>query len=133
NKLKVGSTITINGTTFTVVGLVNPTLTGSTSDIYFPLSTLQKMSSKTGRVTQILVKTSSASNVGAVAKEIQKLLPGAQVVTTKAQTVSLHAPVHPTTLLLGIGYAIVGGLLAGAIGGWRAARLAPAEALRNVG
>jgi ABC-type antimicrobial peptide transport system permease subunit len=45
----------------------------------------------------------------------------------------LHAPVTPTTLLLGIGFAIVGGILAGAIGGWRAARLAPAEALRNVG
>ena len=260
NNLKVGSTITINGATYTVVGLVNPVLTGSTADIYFPLSTLQKMASKTGRVTQILVKTSSASNVDAVAKEIQKLLPGAQVVTTKSlaaqvtgslgdakklasrlggalgvivlaaafiiailltlssvakrvreigtlraigwskgrvvrqvlaetvgigifggvvgvgigyaaavavgaftpaltatttgvpnigssslarfvgiqsstvsQTVSLHAPVHPSTLLLGIGFAIVGGLLAGAIGGWRAARLAPAEALRNVG
>ena len=260
NNLHVGSTITINGTTFTVVGLVNPTLTGSTADLYFPLATLQKMASKTGRVTQILVKTSSASNVDAVAKEIQKALPGAQVVTTKSlaaqvtgslgdakklasrlggalgvivlaaafiiailltlssvakrvreigtlraigwsksrvvrqvlaetvgiglfggivgvgigyaasvavgaftpaltatttgvpnigssslaqfvgvssstttSTVSLHAPVHPTTLLLGIGFAIVGGLLAGAIGGWRAARLAPAEALRNVG
>jgi ABC-type antimicrobial peptide transport system permease subunit len=260
NNLKVGSTVSINGATYTVVGLVNPTLTGSTADIYFPLSTLQKMSSKTGRITQVLVKTSSASNVDKVASEIQKLLPGAQVVTTKSladqvtgslgdakklssrlggalgvivlaaafiiailltlssvakrvreigtlraigwsksrvvrqvlaetvgiglfggvvgvgigyaaaaavgaftpaltattagvpnigssslarfvgvssstttSTVSLHAPVHPTTLLLGIGFAIVGGLLAGAIGGWRAARLAPAEALRNVG
>ena len=260
NNLHLGSTITINGTTYTVVGLVNPTLTGSTADLYFPLATLQKMASKTGRVTQILVKTSSASNVDAVAKEIQAALPGAQVVTTKSlaaqvtgslgdakklasrlggalgvivlaaafmiailltlssvakrireigtlraigwsksrvvrqvlaetvgiglfggligvgigyaasiavgaftpaltatttgvpnigssslaqfvgvssstttSTVSLHAPVHPTTLLLGIGFAIVGGLLAGAIGGWRAARLAPAEALRNVG
>ena len=260
NNLHVGSPITINGTTFTVVGLVNPTLTGNTSDLYFPLATLQKMASKSGRVTQILVKTNSASNVDAVAKEIEKVLPGAQVVTTKSlaaqvtgslgdakklasrlggalgvivlaaafiiailltlssvakrvreigtlraigwsksrvvrqvlaetvgiglfggivgvgigyaaalavgaftpalsatttgvpnigssslaqfvgvssstttSTVSLHAPVHPTTLLLGIGFAIVGGLLAGAIGGWRAARLAPAEALRNVG
>jgi ABC-type antimicrobial peptide transport system permease subunit len=260
NNLHVGSTITINGTTYTVVGLVNPTLTGSTADLYFPLATLQKMASKTGRVTQILVKTNSASNVDAVAKEIEKALPGAQVVTTKSlaaqvtgslgdakklasrlggalgvivlaaafiiailltlssvakrireigtlraigwsksrvvrqvlaetagiglfggligvgigyaasiavgaftpaltatttgvpnigssslaqfvgvssstttSTVSLHAPVHPATLLLGIGFAIVGGLLAGAIGGWRAARLAPAEALRNVG
>ena len=84
NNLKVGSTVSINGTTYTVVGLVNPTLTGSTADIYFPLSTLQKMSSKTSRVTQVLVKTSSASNVDKVASEIQKLLPGAQVVTTKS-------------------------------------------------
>ena len=260
NNLHVGSTIPINGQTFTVVGLVNPTLAGTTADIYFPLSTLQSLASKTGRVTQVLVKTSSAANVDKVAAEIQKLLPGAQVVTTKSlaqqitgslgdakklasrlggalgvivlaaafiiailltlssvakrvreigtlraigwsksrvvrqvlaetigigifggvlgvgigyaasagvaaftpaltatttgvpnigssslaqfinvasttqtSTVSLHAPVHPTTMLLGIGFAIVGGILAGAIGGWRAARLAPAEALRNVG
>ena len=260
NNLKVGSTIPINGQTFTVVGLVNPTLTGTTADIYFPLSTLQSLAGKAGRVTQVLVKTSSAANVDKVAAEIQKLLPGAQVVTTKSlaqqitgslgdakklssrlggalgvivlaaafiiailltlssiakrvreigtlraigwsksrvvrqvlaetmgigllggvlgvgigyaaaagvgaftpalsatttgvpnigssslaqflnvssttqtSTINLHAPVHPTTMLLGIGFAIVGGILAGAIGGWRAARLAPAEALRNVG
>jgi putative ABC transport system permease protein len=33
--------------------------------------------------------------------------------------------------LLAIGLAIAGGLLAGAAGGWRAARLRPAEALRS--
>ena len=37
------------------------------------------------------------------------------------------------TGLIGVGFAVLGGLLAGAVGGWRAARLAPAEALRNVG
>jgi ABC-type antimicrobial peptide transport system permease subunit len=41
--------------------------------------------------------------------------------------------VHLTTLLLGVAFAVIGGLIAGAIGGWRAARMAPAEALRNVG
>jgi len=260
NNLKVGSTIKINGKTFTVVGLVNPTLTGNTADLYFPLKTLQSLASKQDRVTQVLVKTTSSSNVDAVVKEIEKALPGAQVVTTKSladqvtgslsdakklasrlggalgvivlaaafiiavlltlssiakrvreigtlraigwsksrvvrqmlaeavgigifggivgaalgfgvaaavgsftpaltatttgvpnvgssnlaqffnqsssvhtTTVSLHAPVHVTTLLLGIAFAVLGGLIAGAIGGWRAARLAPAEALRTVG
>jgi ABC-type antimicrobial peptide transport system permease subunit len=47
--------------------------------------------------------------------------------------VTLTAPLHPATLLLGVGFALVGGLLAGAVGGWRAARLAPAVALRNLG
>jgi hypothetical protein len=69
NNLHVGSTLTINGTTYTIVGLVNPTLTGSNADLYFPLATLQKMASKSGRVTQILVKTNSASNVDAVDRE----------------------------------------------------------------
>jgi ABC-type antimicrobial peptide transport system permease subunit len=46
--------------------------------------------------------------------------------------VALGAPVDPGLLLLAIGLAIVGGLLAGAAGGLRAARLRPAEALRSV-
>jgi len=31
-----------------------------------------------------------------------------------------------------VGLAVLGGLVAGAFGGWRAARLSPAEALRSV-
>jgi ABC-type antimicrobial peptide transport system permease subunit len=45
----------------------------------------------------------------------------------------LHVPLHWETLLIGLGVALVGGLLAGSVGGWRAARLAPAEALRDLG
>jgi putative ABC transport system permease protein len=39
--------------------------------------------------------------------------------------------VDPGLLVLAIGLAIVGGLVAGAAGGLRAARLRPAEALRS--
>jgi ABC-type antimicrobial peptide transport system permease subunit len=45
--------------------------------------------------------------------------------------VTLGAPVDPALLVLAVGLAIVGGLLAGAAGGWRAARLRPADALRS--
>jgi ABC-type antimicrobial peptide transport system permease subunit len=45
--------------------------------------------------------------------------------------VVLGAPVDPTLLILAVGLAVVGGLLAGAAGGLRAARLRPAEALRS--
>ncbi|MCA1832947.1 MAG: ABC transporter permease [Actinomycetota bacterium] len=261
NSLKVGSTVAINGTTYTVAGLVNPTLTGNTADLYFPLTSLQKLAGKTGRVTQVLVKAKDSASVDAVAKEIKKLLPGAEVVTTKSladqvtgsladakkvasrlggalgvivliaafaiamlltlssvakrvreigtlraigwskgrvvkqiltetigigllggaagivlglaaafavgafspslsassngvpgfasstlsglfgqtqaaahtSTIALKAPVHMTTLAIGVAFAVVGGLLAGTVGGWRAARLSPAEALRNLG
>ena len=44
NNIKVGQTWTINKTRYKVVGLVNPTLTGDTSDIYFDLQTLQSAS-----------------------------------------------------------------------------------------
>lgn len=260
--LKVGDAIPINGTTYSIVGLVNPTLTGSTADLYFPLSTLQSLAGKVGRVTQVLVKATDASKVDAVAAAIKAALPGAEVVTTKSladqvtgsladaqkvasrlggalgvivlaaaftiavlltlasiakrvreigtlraigwskgrvvrqilgetigigalggilgiavgigvavsvgvfsptlqatttgvpgfgssqlsglfgagaqsvrqtSTLSLSAPVRPMTLVLGVAFAILGGVLAGAVGGWRAARLSPAEALRTVG
>ena len=45
--------------------------------------------------------------------------------------VVLGAPVVPGLFLLAIGLALVGGLFAGAVGGLRAARLRPAEALRS--
>jgi len=45
----------------------------------------------------------------------------------------LQAPVTLWVVGAAIGLAIIGGLLAGAFGGWRAARLSPAEALRSVG
>src|SRR5919106_629087 len=45
--------------------------------------------------------------------------------------VVLGAPVDPGLLMLAVGLAIVGGLLAGAAGALRAARLRPAEALRS--
>lgn len=44
----------------------------------------------------------------------------------------LTAPVTVSVILIAVGLALLGGLLAGAIGGWRASRLRPAEALRSV-
>ncbi|WP_349885704.1 ABC transporter permease [Microbacterium sp. WHRI 7836] len=44
----------------------------------------------------------------------------------------LQAPFTPGVLLAAVGLAVLGGVVAGAFGGWRAARLRPAEALRSV-
>ncbi|MBT1609658.1 ABC transporter permease [Curtobacterium poinsettiae] len=52
--------------------------------------------------------------------------------TASTTDVVLHAPVTVEIVLLAIGLAILGGLIAGALGGWRASRLRPAEALRSV-
>jgi ABC-type antimicrobial peptide transport system permease subunit len=51
-----------------------------------------------------------------------------------AQTVAVHltAPVSIQLVLLAVGLALAGGLLAGALGGWRASRLRPADALRRL-
>ncbi len=83
NSIKVGQKLTIDKTVFTVVGLVNPTLAGDTSDIYFDLPTLQALASNSGRVNEVLVKVAKSSDVSAVAAAIHKKLPGAQVLTDK--------------------------------------------------
>lgn len=56
--------------------------------------------------------------------------PGRQA--AKSLEVALTAPVSLTTILLAVGLAVAGGLIAGAFGGWRASRLRPADALRRV-
>lgn len=56
---------------------------------------------------------------------------GAQIAQTSADIV-LSAPLSLGIVLLALLLAVAGGLVAGAFGGWRAARLSPAEALRAV-
>jgi putative ABC transport system permease protein len=92
--IKVGTTLPINGTSYKVVGLVDPTLTGNTADLYFPLATLQQISSKSGRVNAVLVKASSAADVERVAADIRTLLPGAQVVTTQSLADGVTGSLH---------------------------------------
>jgi putative ABC transport system permease protein len=51
-----------------------------------------------------------------------------------ASTVAVHlsAPVTITAIIAAVGLAVLGGLIAGGFGGWRAARLRPAAALSKV-
>ena len=51
----------------------------------------------------------------------------------QAADIVLHAPITLWVVAAAVGIAIAGGRIAGAFGGWRAARLSPAEALRSVG
>ncbi|MET8859883.1 ABC transporter permease [Streptomyces sp. NPDC004579] len=51
---------------------------------------------------------------------------------SKALDVALTAPVSVNTIVIAVGLAVAGGLIAGAFGGWRASRLRPADALRRV-
>ena len=83
HNLHTGSTVPINGVTYVVSGLVSPTLTGNVADIYFPLPTLQQLSGKAGRINVIMVKAKDSSSVDQLAADISKVLPGAQVITTK--------------------------------------------------
>jgi ABC-type antimicrobial peptide transport system permease subunit len=81
--LKVGGTLAINKKSYKIVGLVSPTLTGNVSDIYFTLSTVQRLATAKGYVNEILVSVNNASDVNAVSAAIKKELPGATVLTSK--------------------------------------------------
>jgi len=83
NSIKVGQTLTIDKTNYKVVGLVNPTLTGDVSDIYFDLATLQSNATQANRINEVLVKVGKSADVNTVAAAIKKELPGATVLTSK--------------------------------------------------
>jgi putative ABC transport system permease protein len=57
--------------------------------------------------------------------------PGRQSASTTLE-IALSAPVSLTTIALAVALAVTGGLIAGAMGGWRASRMRPADALRSV-
>ncbi|MFF4748743.1 ABC transporter permease [Streptomyces sp. NPDC002514] len=56
----------------------------------------------------------------------------ARQTASKSLEVALTAPVSVTTIVVAVGLAVAGGLIAGGFGGWRASRLRPADALRRV-
>ena len=82
-KLKVGSTLDLNGTKFTVVGIVSPPLGGQTADVYLPLTSLQTLASEKSLANVVLVRADKSSDVSKVKNEIQQALPEAQVASSK--------------------------------------------------
>ncbi|MGO8686113.1 MAG: ABC transporter permease [Candidatus Dormibacteria bacterium] len=80
NSLKANSTLTIDGSTFTVVGVVTVTETDG-ADIYIPLSEAQTLSGDTGDVNTVYVTATDSAAISSVQAEIQKLLPSATVTT----------------------------------------------------
>ena len=82
-KLKVGSTLTLNGVAFHVVGLVSPPLGGQTADVYLPLAQLQSLAHQKGLANIVLVRADKSSSVASVKKEIAQKLGGAQVASAK--------------------------------------------------
>jgi ABC-type antimicrobial peptide transport system permease subunit len=86
HSLKLGSALDLNGTKFTVVGLVKPPLGGQTADVYIPLAKLQSLASQQSLTNVVLVRASGGDSVGKVQKEIQQQFPNAQVASAKEVT-----------------------------------------------
>jgi ABC-type lipoprotein release transport system permease subunit len=82
NNLKVGSTVTVAGTAFQVVGVVSAPTGESTENVYIPLSQAQSLSGLTGKVTTIYVKATDSTRINAVSGAISKALPNATVSTS---------------------------------------------------
>jgi ABC-type antimicrobial peptide transport system permease subunit len=81
--VKLGSALTINGTSFQVVGLARPPLGGQSADVYLALGELQQLSNRTDRANVMLVRADSSANVDQVAHAIEAAFAGAQVTTAK--------------------------------------------------
>ena len=81
----------------------------------------------------ITVTAASAGVAQAQGKVLHSLYGvGTDITVTKAVTVHLNAQVTLAAVALAVVLAIAGGLIAGGFGGWRAARLRPADALARV-
>jgi putative ABC transport system permease protein len=90
HSLTVGSKLDLNGTSFTVVGLVAPPLGGQSADVYLPLHQLQKLANQSGLANVVLVRATKSSDVAKVQKAIETALPQAQVASSRqvADTIS---------------------------------------------
>jgi putative ABC transport system permease protein len=80
--LKTGSTVTVAGKSFTVVGVVQAAQGVTDADVYIPLERAQTLANMAGEVNTIYVSAASASDISAVSGEISKALPAATVTTS---------------------------------------------------
>ncbi len=98
---------------------------------YAGAALIDKLANKLSAVVGGAPNAPSATGTGAgIAGQLAHQVDAA---ATHTVYVTLTAPVTLGTIGLAVLLAVAGGLLAGAFGGWRAARLRPAAALRKVG
>ena len=81
--LSVGDQVKVGDEQFKVVGIASAPLGGQSSDIYVPLTVLQKLSDREGRINTLQVRATSSDQVGSVASEIKRTFKGSE--TTTAQ------------------------------------------------
>jgi putative ABC transport system permease protein len=84
HSLKVGSTVTVAKTAFTVIGLVTQPQGSQPPDVYIPLARAQALATSqgkklTGEVNSVYVTAASAADIPTVQAEIGRLLPAATV------------------------------------------------------
>lgn len=119
-----------------IVNAAGITLSGSTTSSNFPGFPGRNQGGQAMQMGSGAMPTASAvaNSTGAGSTAVSTAAAAARKAMNAASehAVTLHATLTPSVIALAIGLAILGGLVAGAFGGWRASRLRPAEALRSV-
>ncbi|GGL76514.1 membrane protein [Streptomyces fumigatiscleroticus] len=89
-KLKTGSTVTIKGTEFKVIGIATADSGDAAANLYIPLKQAQTLSDSKNKVTTIYVKATDSQKIDGVKSTIQKNISGTTVTTSAdlADTVS---------------------------------------------
>lgn len=89
-KLEVGSTVTIKGTKFKVIGIATPDSGDAAANLYIPLKQAQTLADAKDKVTTIYVKATDSQRIDSVKSTIQKNISGTKVTTSAdlADTVS---------------------------------------------
>jgi len=115
HSIKVGSTITVGGTTFKVIGLVSQPQANTPPNVYIPLARAQALAndpatgkSMKGKVDTVYVTADSAADIAAVQHEVEHLLPQATVTSSSDLANEIT------------GSAATAAKLAGALGKWLA-------------
>lgn len=75
-RLRVGSTLKLDGKRYDVVGLAAPPIGTQTADIYTPLRTLQRVADRRQRVNLLLIRARDSADVASLGKEVEKFIPG---------------------------------------------------------
>ncbi len=103
----------------TVINMISPTIASGSSPL---------MGGSEGGANGLPARPEGMPNVGGGSGG-----PGFGGMSAQAASeITLHAPITLWVIAAAVGLSLLGGLLAGAFGAWRAARLSPAEALRSV-
>jgi ABC-type lipoprotein release transport system permease subunit len=79
DNLKTGSTITVAGQSFTVVGIVQAAQGVTDADVYIPLARARSLADMPNEVNTIYVSAASASDINTVSGQISHALPTATV------------------------------------------------------
>ncbi|MER6955674.1 MULTISPECIES: ABC transporter permease [unclassified Streptomyces] len=88
--LKVGSTLTISSTKFSVIGIATADSGDAAANVYIPLTQAQTLSDSKDKVTTIYVQATDSKKIDSVKSTIQKNVSGTTVTTSAdlADTVS---------------------------------------------